>query len=318
MKVTNILSIVALAALLAGSVTAIGGQGVHWFAPSNQHHATLAVADANGLLPGSKLLLRGVPIGEVTQVQSSAREVGIEFRFGAAYRIPLDSSFRIESLSALGESYLAIAPNTEHGPYIADHQHIRTDTATAPATFGELSAALTRLLNDTSPDKVNALVGELQSALPADAMVPNNLARFGTLLTTTLLMSYGPIRDLIADSQSLLDRSAGTGPAIAAVSDPLRNAGTGFAAMAETSIEMMHSNDYPRVVEIGPLAFFSGLQRFEDRVGGDVAKLSTPLLPAVQSGAAAMGSVDVSRLLDSAMAAVAVPGSVTLRVAGPK
>ncbi|WP_433654371.1 MlaD family protein [Nocardia sp. CA-128927] len=318
MKVTNILSIAALAALLVGSVTAIGGQGVRWVAPSDQHHATLAVADANGLMPGSKLLLRGVPIGEVTQVRSSASEVGIEFRFGSAFRIPLDSSFRIESLSALGESYLAVAPNTDRGPYIADHQHIRTDAATAPATFGELSAALTRLLNDTSPEKVDALVGELQSALPADPMVPNNLARFGSLLTTTLLMSYGPIRDLLADTQTLLDRSAGAGPAIAAVSDPLRKTGTGFATMAETSIQMMHTNDYPRVVEIGPLAFFAGLQRFEDRVGGDVAELSTPLLPAVQSGAAAMGSVDISRLLDSALAAVAVPGAVTLRVAGPK
>ncbi|RDI68376.1 MlaD family protein [Nocardia pseudobrasiliensis] len=318
MTIKNTVSLAALLALSIVAVLAIGGQGVVWLPPRDQHEATLVVADANGLTSGSKLLLRGVGIGRVTDVRAAADRVEVDFRYHGDRRIPLDSAFRVENLSTLGETYLAVLPHTETGPFLADHQRIAAGPATVPTTFGELSVALIRLLNDLPPAQITALTDELSAALPAEPTSPANLARAGSLLATTLLMSSGTIRALLTDAQSLLERSGHTGPAIAAGTDSVRAAGVNFAAMAQTAIEMMHTNDYPNVVHVGPLAVFAGLQQFEDKAGADVHTLTAPLLPSIQAGAAAMGALDISRLLDTAMAAVATPGAVTVHPIGPR
>lgn len=318
MNIKNAVSITALLALLACSVVAIGYQGVHWLPPSDQRHAVLAVTDANGIVAGSKLLLRGVPIGRVAAVHTTADGVEIEFDYRDAYRIPVDSDFRIESLSSLGESYVAVLPRSTAGPYFADNQHIRAQQSTVPRTFGDLSAALTRMMSDIQPGTANSLVGEVESALPADIAVVHNLSRASALLASTLLMSTGSIRDLLTDGQDVLARSGAVGPTIAQVSDPARMLGVNFATLAQTAVDMMQTNDYPRVVEVGPLTLFGKLQRFEDQIGPDVRKLAGTALPGIRAAADSSGMIDISRLLDTALAAVAVPGAVTLHVTTPR
>lgn len=318
MNTKNAVSITALLALLAFSVVAIGRQGVHWLPPTDQRHAVLAVTDANGIVAGSKLLLRGVPIGQVSAVHAAADGVQIEFGYHNTYRIPVDSDFRIESLSSLGESYVAVLPKSTAGPYLDNNQHISARESTAPRTFGDLSAALTRMMSGISPDTANSIVGELESALPADVTVVHNLSRASALLASTLLMSTGSIRDLLTDGQEVLARSGAVGPTIAEVSDPARMLGVNFAIMAQTAVDMMQTNDYPRVVEIGPLALFGKLQQFEDQVGADVRKLAGTALPGIRAAVDSSGMIDISRLLDTALAAVAVPGAVTLHVTTPR
>ncbi|RLP28978.1 MCE family protein [Nocardia seriolae] len=228
----NAVSIAALLALLAFSVVAIGRQGVRWLPPADQRHAVLEVTDANGIATGSKLLLRGVPIGQVTAVRAAAERVEIEFGYRRNYRIPIDSDFRIESLSSLGESYVAVLPKSTAGPYFADDQHIRAQASTVPRTFGDLSAALTRMLNGIRPETMNSVVGELDSALPADIALVHNLSRASVLLASNLLMNTGSIRDLLTDGQDVLARSNAVGPTIAETSEPARMLGINFATLA--------------------------------------------------------------------------------------
>ncbi|WP_405136314.1 MlaD family protein [Nocardia sp. NBC_01388] len=318
MRIKNVLSVSALVALLAFSVVAIGGQGVHWLPPSDQRHAVLAVSDADGVVAGSKLLMRGVPIGQVSAVRAAADGVEIDFGYSDSYRIPADSDFRIESLSSLGESYVAVLPKSAAGPYFSDGEHIRAAQSTVPANFGDLSAALTRMMNGIAPEAANSLVGELNSALPADIEVVHNLSRASALLASTLLMSTGSIRDLLTDGQDVLGRSGAVGPTIAEVSDPARMLGVNFATLAQTAVDMMQTNDYPRVVQVGPLVLFGKLQGFEDKVGPDVRKLAGSALPGISAAVNSSGSIDISRLLDTALAAVAVPGAVTLHVTTPR
>lgn len=318
MNTKNAVSIAALVALLAFAVVAIGDQGVRWLPPDDQRHAVLAVTEANGIVTGSKLLLRGVPIGEVTAVRTAADGVDIEFGYQPTHRIPVDSDFRIESLSALGESYVAVLPKTAAGPYFADNQHIRAQSSTVPRTFGDLSAAITRMMSGIAPGTMNSIVGELESAFPSDITVVHNLSRASALLASTLLMSTGSIRALLTDGQDVLARAGAVGPTIAETSDSARMLGINFATMAQTAIDMMQSNDYPRVVEVGPLALFGKLQQFEDRIGPDVRQLADSALPGIRSAAESAGTIDISRLLDTALAAVDVPGAVTLHVTTPR
>ncbi|WP_147459100.1 hypothetical protein [Nocardia seriolae] len=80
----------------------------------------------------------------------------------------------------------------------------------------------------------------------------------------------------------------------------------------------MQSNDYPRVVEVGPLTLFAKLQQFEDRIAPDARELADSALPGIRSATESAGMIDISRLLDSALAAVAAPGAVTLHVTTPR
>lgn len=62
------------------------------------------------------------------------------------------------------------------------------------------------MLNGIRPETMNSVVGELDSALPADIALVHNLSRASVLLASNLLMNTGSIRDLLTDGQDVLAR----------------------------------------------------------------------------------------------------------------
>ena len=119
MKIRDVMSLVAFGVAIIFAVGYIFTLGVRVRPPADRINVSMAVADINGLVVDSNVLLRGVPVGKVTKIRSSVAAATIDFYIDGRFHIPVDSEVRLENLSALGESYIGLVPRSLKGGHVA-------------------------------------------------------------------------------------------------------------------------------------------------------------------------------------------------------
>ncbi|MFE2996958.1 MlaD family protein [Nocardia sp. NPDC059246] len=310
-------SVLGMAVIAASSFVYMNHLGLQTGAFEHTKTAMMAVSDTNGLVAGSRVLLRGVAIGTVTDVDTSADHIEVALKYDDGYHIPAGSRFRIDNLSALGETYLAVQPDSDAGPYLADHATIDTKQIVVPTTFKELSARLTRLLEQVDPQRVQDIFHMLDVALPDDSRVLGDLNHAGELLASTITQQSGNLTTLLKAMQPLLLQSDSVPGDLAGAAPDM----VGFAQGLTDVIEGMHF-----AVDFGPLRdgikygaspFLDDLQGFLDKSAGDLQVLGVDLLPGVRAGAAAMRTVNLGQVLDNALAATASGDALAIHVQIP-
>lgn len=315
--IRNIVSVCALLALLVSSFIAIGSQGVPWFAATdNRRHATLLVRDAGGLTHRSPILLRGVPIGEVASIQSNAQDVAVEFWYTNNFRVPVNSTFRVENLSALGETYLSIKPSPDDsGPALEDHQRLVADAGTVPGTIGEMAVAVIGLLRDLDPQRFNRIIDELDTGLSDTVALPR-LAAASTQINNAVKDNRTEIRNILGQLQTILSRQGEVAPSLGELPESLAQTSVSFQKLVEKAVTLAYesSGKYPDDLRDGALPVLGRIAQFEDDIGTNVYNLTEPLLPPMQATAAAMATIDTSRLLDATMDSLETPGAFTVHV----
>ncbi|MFI1465550.1 MlaD family protein [Nocardia carnea] len=309
-------SVVAMSALTALSLLYIQRVGLDVDQLRDTRSAELTVPDTNGILVGSRVLLRGVPIGKVTEIEPAAGSV----RLGLSYResdpIPVDSWFRVDNLSALGESYISVLPHTGEGPYLTDGAEIDPARVAVPTTFKELSARLAHLLQQVDPDQVQQIFDTLDVGLPDGVQVIGDLNRAGALLAAEFTQQTDNLVTLLSTLQPLLMKTAGVPGSLAATSPQLNGFGTGFQDMLNSVRDAMRRGPLLEGIRDGASPLFGELQKFLDLTAADLNVVGVNLLPAAQAGGAALRTVDLGSLLGRMLAATDPPGAVTVHVPG--
>lgn len=309
--IRNLASVTALLALLVASFIAIGGQGVPWYTSADDwRQLTLLVPDANGLVPKSRVLLRGVPIGEILTIAPDAKNVAVQMQYNKAIQLPADSTFRIENLSALGEAYLLIKPTRDGGRMLANNERVQADPQTVQGTIGGAAVAITGLVSALDVNRVNAIVNELNTAL-SDAAVATTLADGSRKINALVSARLGDIRRILSDAQTLLDNTNARASQFPSFGKTMRLFSGNLRPLLEQAVVLIFNPrmHFPDDLKLGTLQILGRLNRFEDDIGPHAYNLTEPLLPAMQATAAALTTIDTSRLLDSAIDAVGVPGA---------
>ncbi|MFE2998613.1 MlaD family protein [Nocardia sp. NPDC059246] len=308
------LSVAGMAALAVASFLYMDHLGLQTGVAEHVRTASMAVTDTNGLVVGSRVLLRGVPVGQVTGISSSADHVSISMKYDNGYQIPVDSRFRVDNLSALGEAYVAVSPASESGPYLGENATIAPAHVVVPTTFKELSERLTRMLEQIDPDKIKDIFHEMDLALPDDTRVLGNLNHAGELLATMITNQSDNLTTLFNTLQPLLLQSSAV-PADLANTTPSLGP---FGTVLHDFINEMRWAQFkgPLTVGItdGVSPFLKSLQGFLDKNADDLHTLGVDLLPGVRAGAAAMATVNVGQLLDNALAATDSGDSVAVHL----
>ncbi|MBH0781020.1 MlaD family protein [Nocardia bovistercoris] len=316
MKAKTPLSILGMAALAAASLVYLDRLGLEHDAFADKKTASLSIPDTNGLVVGSRVLVRGIPVGHVTEVHSSAGGIRIDWNYDRKYRIPVDSRFRVDNLSALGETYLAVVPAAA-GPYLTDDAVIPADHVVVPTTFKELSERLTVLLEQVEPDRVRRIFETVDTALPDDPWVLGDLSRAGELLAGMLIQQSTNLTTVLSGMQPIL-RGTGTVPGDLASATPiLGDFGSGFRDLLAGISFAASFGPLKDGIEFGAGPLLDQLQAFLDDTAADLHTLGVELLPGVRAAGAAMATVNIGQLLDNATAAVASGDAVTVRVRPP-
>lgn len=316
MNVKNWASVAGMVALAAGSFVYMSRLGLDISPLDDPHTATMSLPDSNGLVLGSRVLVRGIAVGSVTAIDATAENVQVSWDYDSDYNIPMDSTFRVDSLSALGEAYVAVTPRDAGGPYFADNAVIPDDRIVVPTPFQELSERLTKLLDQVEPDKLREIFETVDVALPEDPWVLGNLNHAGTLLAQALTEQSDNLTDVLNRMQPIL-QSTGTIPGdLVATTPHLQDFGTGFTDLLAG---IYFANDFGPLtsIEDGAAPLIDELQAFLDKSAADLQILGVDLLPGVSAGAAAMSTVDIGQFLDNALAATDSGDALTIHVRTP-
>jgi phospholipid/cholesterol/gamma-HCH transport system substrate-binding protein len=310
-------SVSALIAIVLLAVTYIASLGVRLGPPNDRTTITFTIADVNGLVVGSNVLLRGIPIGKVSELHQSPNGAVVTVYYADRFSIPLDTDIRVDNLSALGESYVGFLPRTRDGPAIADGQRLGTEAITQPPSVAELAASVVRLLNQIEPEQLAHIVGELDRALPRESAVLTRLNRASAVLAATVASMPGQGKEVLANLQTLLRNAGFVGPNLAAAGPDLASVGVEYRYTTVAAFDVLRAGigGPNNIIEFGD--YLARVQEFLDNSSPDLATLAETLLPNIRATTQSIRNVDLSQILSSAMESVAPDGSITLHVNVP-
>ncbi|MGW0329325.1 MlaD family protein [Nocardia sp. NPDC003183] len=314
----NLRATVSLSAIMAVLVFGVGymSLGVLRLDPRISYRtADLRLAHSGGLAPNSPVLLSGVQVGRTESVRKQDGGVLVRLRIDSRHRIPVSSDVRIEQLSALGEPYIAFAPESGAGPYLEDGQVVAADRVHLPTTITALSARLVELLGQLRPETIANLVDTFDRALAGTDAAMGTLQRSSTLLAATLLSRTEAIRQLFADIQALGGDMAWLGPSLATAGPLFGEFGVTLNAIVESGAELVESRpveDY--FTGDGLVPFLDNLTALITEIGPSIAPLGQLLGPVVTDAVHRTPAIDISTLIDQALQNVDADGTVHFRL----
>lgn len=292
-----------------------GSLGLRVNPPAERTNLSMAVSEINGLVAGSNVLLRGVPVGKVSQTSTSLEAATVDFWIDRHYRIPVDSEIRIDNLSALGESYIALIPRTEGGPALQDGQHIDAEAITQPPSVSELATSVVRVLDQLDAGAVQRIVDQVDAALPPPTTVLPNLSRTSMLLKNTAADMRGRGRILLDNFQALLQNAEWVGPLLTGLTPSIEETFRWSQDMFKGIPAFLHRGEPENITNVNNL--IARVQNFLDIAGGDLKLLGEAMLPKLNAISAALMNFDTGQILDNLLAAVPPDGTITLRVLPP-
>ncbi len=317
MKIRYAVSFIAFGLIVAYAVYYIGALGVRLGPPDGRVNVAMQVPDINGLVVDSNVLLRGVPVGKVTAIDTSMQNATVRFYIDKRYPIPVDSDVRLENLSALGESYIGLVPRRSDGPMFHDGQQVATENVTQPASISELATSVVRVLNQMDPGQLNRLVDETDQALPPPNEVLPNLRRASTLLRDTAKSMQGRGSEMLANFQTLLQNAGFVGPILSEISPGLLATGTPLNRLFWAAYHVVTDTGAPESIKnFG--RFLARVQNFLDTRGPDLKVYAQALMPNIQGIGAALMNFDTGQILSNMLDAVPEDGTITLHVTTPR
>ncbi|MUL82307.1 MULTISPECIES: MlaD family protein [unclassified Mycolicibacterium] len=311
----NIASFVAFAVIIAIASVYVGSFGLRMGPPERRINLSMAVPDVKGLVVGSSVLLRGVPIGEITGISSSVDDATIHFYINGGQRIPVDSDVRLDNLSALGEAYVGFLPRTDEGPVLTDGQRIATESVTVPPSISQLATSVVRVLNQMDPEQLKRIVNEADAGLPDPGQVLPNLSRASLLTRNMVVGMNGKGQEVLDNFQTLLRDAGWVGPKLAAVDEPLRAAGRGVAESLTAMMNAIAWNNPTNMQKFGD--FIVRIQKFLDASASDLKVVGNALLPQFQGIGGALMNFDTAQILSNALSGIPEEGAITLHVTVP-
>lgn len=121
-------------------------------------------ANAGGIFTNASVTYRGSPIGKVTAVDLTARQVRVRMRIDGGVHIPRDLRAVVTDRSAVGEQYLDLRPNTASGPYLAPGDTIPASRTGEPLPTETLLTNLDKLVSSVDTKDLQVVVDELGAA----------------------------------------------------------------------------------------------------------------------------------------------------------
>jgi virulence factor Mce-like protein len=312
MRLRDAVTFTAFGLMVALAIGYIASLGVRIGPPAHRTDVSMSVADVNNLVVGSNVLLRGVPVGKVTHIESAVDAATIGFYIDGAYQIPVDTEVRLENLSALGESYIGLVPQTADGPMLHNGQHIATQRVKAPASISQLATTTVRVLNQADPQALKRIVAEVDTALPNPNTTLPNLSRASVLLRNTAANMHGRGKDLLDNFQTLLQNAGWLGPLLADLTPSLPPVGLHTDRIVAGPQSFIAQGTPQLIFNLNK--YLDRIQKFLDDNGGDFKVLGEALLPQLKGISGALMNFDTGQILARVLDSVPADGAITLHV----
>jgi phospholipid/cholesterol/gamma-HCH transport system substrate-binding protein len=130
----------------------------------NTYELAADFTNAGGIFTNASVTYRGSPIGKVTSVDLTAKQVRVTMRIDRDVKVPRDLRAVVTDRSAVGEQYLDLRPNTASGPYLAPGDVIPASETGIPLPTETLLTNLDKLVGSVDTKDLQVVVNELGAA----------------------------------------------------------------------------------------------------------------------------------------------------------
>ncbi len=177
-----------------------------------QYHLTAELPASGGLYKTSNVTYRGITIGKVIGVEPTETGVRAALSIDKQYKIPIDASANVHSVSAVGEQYLDLVSEDNPKQYLADGATITKGTV--PSQIGPALDTANRGLAVLPKGKISSLLDE--TALAVGGLGPSlqRLVDATQAIVGDFKTNLTDVDDLIQHSTPILDSQVNTGDAI--------------------------------------------------------------------------------------------------------
>ena len=207
--------LIVFAALTLAALVALG-----WYylrIPSQlgvgQYRLVAELPASGGLYRTSNVTYRGIQIGRVTKVEPTSHGVRATLSIDDHYKIPVDASANVHSVSAIGEQYLDLVSTGEPGKYFSPGQTITKGTV--PSEIGPALDAANRGLSVLPKKKIASLLDE--TALAVGGLGPSlqRLVDSTQSIVGDFEANMSDVDDIVANAAPILDSQVDSGDSIA-------------------------------------------------------------------------------------------------------
>ena len=158
---------------------------------------------SGGLYATANVTYRGTTIGKVTAVEPTETGARATMSIDDRYRIPVDASANVHSVSAIGEQYLDLVSTGNPGQYFSDGQTITTSTV--PSEVGPALDAANEGLAVLPKEKIDSLLTETSQAVGGLGPALQRLVDSTSNLAEGFRDNLPQVNDIIANSAPILD-----------------------------------------------------------------------------------------------------------------
>lgn len=166
---------------------------------------TMEVANTGGIFTNAAVTERGVDVGRVGKLTLRQGHVDVQLKIDPGHHIPRDLRATIANLSAVGEQYVDLEPQTADGPMLRSGDVITADKVTVPLDDATLLVDLDRLVTSVDQNHLTTVIEELGKGFDNLGPALQALIDNGNQLTQDAIASLPAQLKLIDDSRTVLD-----------------------------------------------------------------------------------------------------------------
>jgi phospholipid/cholesterol/gamma-HCH transport system substrate-binding protein len=164
----------------------------------DQYNVKVESAQTGGLYKGAEVTYRGVPVGRVGNLELSDKGVVMNLVIDSSSPdIPASAHAVVANRSAIGEQYVDLQPDTDHGPYLKEGSVIVS--ATTPVSIEQLIGSVDTFTRSVDLTALNTTVTELGKAFDGKGddlrVFVDSLNKFTETFQQTLPQTIQLIKD---------------------------------------------------------------------------------------------------------------------------
>ena len=187
--------------------------GFHFFG-GNPFTVHMYLTESGGIFTNAEVTERGVTIGRVgaMNVRSDSAHCGsaghcveVDLQIDNGKKIPAQLHATVAELSAVGEQYVDLEPDTDSGPYLQKNSIISIQDTTIPPDTATLLVDLDKLVNSVNRQHLATVIDELGKGFNGVGPSLQALIDNGNALTQQAIDTLPQQLQLINDGRTVLD-----------------------------------------------------------------------------------------------------------------
>jgi len=183
---------------------------------SGYYTVKMELPNAGGLFPNADVTYRGVSVGRVGTMDLTATGIVVDLNISnSAPKIPSSGlQATVADLSAVGEEYVNLRPQTSQGPYLTSSSVIAEQDTQVPPPITSVLASINTLVTSVPQQSLRTLVAELGDAFQGQGPNLQVLLDNSSTLNRAANEDIPQTSKLIGDGQTVLATQAADTAAI--------------------------------------------------------------------------------------------------------